>query len=182
MTNEAFARAKIDALLKDVGWSITDGVSVRFEYPIDGTMRADYVLNDRHGRPLAVIEAKKASINPAQAADQALAYAKALNIPLIFLTNGEEIRFWDYKNEAHPRVVKTFFSQPDLERQSAAKTLKVDPLSIPIDTKIASRDYQHECIDAVCKEISVGRRKMLIEMATGTGKTRTAGALIKRLL
>ena len=182
MTNEAFARAKIDDLLKDVGWSITDGISVRFEYPIDGTMRADYVLNDRHGRPLAVIEAKKASINPAQAADQALAYAKALNIPLIFLTNGEEIRFWDYKNEAHPRVVKTFFSQPDLERQSAAKTLKVDPLTIPIDTKIASRDYQHECIDAVCKEISVGRRKMLIEMATGTGKTRTAGALIKRLL
>ena len=95
MTNEAFARAKIDELLKDVGWSITDGISVRFEYPIDGTMRADYVLNDRHGRPLAVIEAKKASINPAQAADQALAYAKALNIPLIFLTNGEEIRFWD---------------------------------------------------------------------------------------
>ena len=73
MPNEAFARAKIDALLTDVGWKITDNISVRFEYVLEGGFRADYVLNDRHGRALAVVEAKKASINPALAADQALA-------------------------------------------------------------------------------------------------------------
>jgi type I restriction enzyme R subunit len=47
--------------------------------------------------------------------------------------------------------------------------------------KIAGRDYQQDCIDTLCQEIKQGRRKLLVEMATGTGKTRTAAALIKRL-
>ena len=54
-------------------------------------------------------------------------------------------------------------------------------MSVPIDLKIAGRDYQQECIQTACKEIKQGRRKLLLEMATGTGKTRTAAALIKRL-
>ena len=84
MSNEAFARAKIDALLSDVGWKLTDGISVRFEYILGDGQRADYVLCDRHGRSLAVIEAKKASINPAEAAGQAKHYATQLNVPLLF--------------------------------------------------------------------------------------------------
>jgi type I restriction enzyme R subunit len=180
-SNEAFARAKIDALMKDVRWNLTDGKSVRFEYVLDGGLRIDYVLADRHGKSLAVIEAKRSSINPAEAADQALDYAKRLGVPFIFLTNGEEIRFWDYEREAHPRTVATFFSQVDLERRIAARSVRRDPLTIGIDGKVASRDYQHECIDTLCKEINNGRRKMLVEMATGTGKTRTAAAFIKRL-
>lgn len=50
-----------------------------------------------------------------------------------------------------------------------------------MDCRIVERDYQLECIDKLCREISGGRRKLLVEMATGTGKTRTAAALIKRL-
>ena len=50
MTNEAFARAKIDALLADAGWKVTDGTSVRFEHVLQKGLRADYVLCDRHGR------------------------------------------------------------------------------------------------------------------------------------
>lgn len=61
-SNEAFARAKIDALLRDVRWSLTDGKSVRFEYVLGNGLRADYVLADRHGRSLAVIEAKRSSV------------------------------------------------------------------------------------------------------------------------
>ncbi len=52
---------------------------------------------------------------------------------------------------------------------------------MPLDLKIAGRDYQQDCIQTVSREIKQGRRKLLIEMATGTGKTRTAAALIKRL-
>lgn len=181
MPNEAFARAKIDALLTDVGWKITDNISVRFEYVFQGGLRADYVLNDRHGRALAVIEAKKSSTNPAQAADQALSYAKLLKVPFIFLTNGDEIRFWDWEREAHPRLIQTFFSQADLERRTAARSLRTDPLLVPIDKRISDRDYIHDCINTLCKEMVQGRRKLLVEMATGTGKTRTAAALIKRL-
>lgn len=180
-SNEAFARAKIDALLTDVGWKLTDGHSVGYEVILSDGIRADYVLNDRHGRALAVVEAKRASRNPAEAAAQGREYAGRLGVPFVFLTNGDEVRFWDHEKDAHPHVVTTFFSQVDLERRSAARLVRVDPLTIPIDKKVASRDYQHECIDTLCSEITAGRRKMLVEMATGTGKTRTAAALIKRL-
>ncbi|MBI4193568.1 MAG: DEAD/DEAH box helicase family protein [Betaproteobacteria bacterium] len=179
--NEAFSRAVIDALLKDVGWDVTDGRSVRFEYPLPDGTRADYVLCDRHGRSMAVIEAKRASINPADAAKQGHAYAEQLKVPYVFLSNGREIRFWDYAREAHPREVKTFFSQLDLERRFATNALKRDPLSVAIDNRIVERDYQVECIDTLCREIKLGRRKLLVEMATGSGKTRMAAALIKRM-
>jgi type I restriction enzyme R subunit len=179
--NEAFSRVVIDALLADVGWNLTDGRSVRYEYPLANSTRADYVLSDRNGRALAVIEAKRFSVNPADAAAQGRAYAEQLGVPFVFLSNGNEIRFWDYANEAHPRPVKTFFSQDNLERRAATRKLRTDPLKIPIDRKIVDRDYQVECIDTLCREIARGRQKLLVEMATGTGKTRMAAAFIKRL-
>jgi type I restriction enzyme R subunit len=146
----------------------------------DGT-RADYVLCDRHGRSLAVIEAKRYSVNPADAAEQAKGYAQQMGVPYIFLTNGKEVLFWEWEREAFPHAVKTFFKQDDIERRFATRQLRRDPLSVPIDLKIAGRDYQQACIQTCCKEIKQGRRKLLLEMATGTGKTRTAAALIKRL-
>jgi type I restriction enzyme R subunit len=73
MTNEAFSRVKIDAQLRDQGWEITNTNAVRFEYVLPDRTKADYVLCDRNGRSLAVVEAKKAAINPAE--DQAKPYA-----------------------------------------------------------------------------------------------------------
>ena len=55
VTNEAFARVKIDQLLRDTDWKLTDGRSVRFEYPLDDGGKADYALFDRQGRALAVL-------------------------------------------------------------------------------------------------------------------------------
>ncbi len=179
--NEAFARVFIDARLKEQGWDITDTNSVRYEVSLPDGTRADYVLCDRHGRSLAVVEAKKASINPGEAEAQGKAYAEQLKVPYVFLSNGEEIRFWEWQRESYPRQIKTFFSQGDLERRAATAFVKQDPLTIPIDKHIVERDYQIDCIDTLCREMDVGRRKMLVEMATGTGKTRTAAALIKRL-
>lgn len=179
--NEAFSRVKIDAQLRDVGWSLSDGKSVRYEYVLPDKTKADYVLCNRHGHSLAVVEAKKASINPVEAEGQALAYAKQLGVPFIFLANGEEVWFWEWEKEAHPRKVATFSSQADLERAEALRKLRVDPMTVAIDAKIAGRDYQKACINALCQEINLGRRKMLVSMATGTGKTRTAAAFIKRL-
>jgi type I restriction enzyme, R subunit len=130
---------------------------------------------------MAVIEAKRSTLNPADAAAQGQAYAKQLDVPFIFLSNGKEIRFWDFKTEAHPRSVKTFFKQDDLERRIAVRRLRVDPLTVAVDRHIVERDYQLDCIETLCREMNHGRRKLLVDMATGTGKTRTAAALIKRL-
>ena len=109
-TNEAFSRVKIDTQLKDRGWEVLNTNAVRFEYVLPDKTKADYVLCDRHGRALAVVEAKKASINPAEAEAQGLAYAKLLKVPYVFLANGDEIRFWGWEREPFPRVVKSFFS------------------------------------------------------------------------
>src|SRR6201999_3279870 len=98
---------------------------------------------------LAVIEAKKAAINPAEAEAQAKAYAEQLKVPYIFLANGEEIRFWEWQVEAFPRVVKTFFSQGDLGRRAATGQVRRDALSIAIDKHIVERAYQVECIDTL---------------------------------
>ena len=55
MTTEAFSRVKIDALLKDIGWKLTDGTSIHYEYHLSDGSFADYVLCDRRGRPMAVL-------------------------------------------------------------------------------------------------------------------------------
>ena len=184
MKNEAFARIKIDQLLKDTDWGLTDGLSVRYEYPLDDGGRADYALFDRQGRALAVLEAKSTSVSLSTGETQGRRYADLLGVPFIFLSNGEEIWFCDKGQDAHFRRIDTLFSQDDLARRKAARDIRRSPLDIPIDSRIAGgggRLHQSACIEAVCREIVSGRRKMLVEMATGTGKTRTAAALLKRL-
>jgi type I restriction enzyme, R subunit len=177
---EAFSRVVIDAQLRDAKWNLTDGRSVRYEYVLPDSTKADYVLGDRRGRALAVVEAKRHAIDPLGAEKQARDYATHLGVPFVFLANGE-IWFWDFGRETHPHEVKTFFSQADLERRAAARATRKDLMKVPTDTRIAGRPYQQDCIDELCREIGAGRRKLLVEMATGTGKTRTAAALINRL-
>ena len=148
---EAFSRVVIDAQLRDAGWNLTDGQSVRYEYRLPDGTYADYVLSDRHGRAMAVVEAKRAAINLQEAAAQGRAYAEQLDgVPYVFLANGEEILFWDYHNEAYPHTVSTFFGQGDLERRLAKRKMRVDPLTKSIDSRIAGRDYQKDCIDTLC--------------------------------
>ena len=180
-TTEAFSRVKIDALLADAGWNLTDGTSVLFEHALSDGSRADYVLCDRAGRPMAVIEAKRASVEPIAAQDQGLHYAELLAVPFVFLSNGDEVRFMDREVDAHTRAIATFYSQEDLERRVAARAVRRSLTDVPIDRQIVDRTYQINCIETLSDEVTRGRRKLLVEMATGTGKTRTAAAFIKRL-
>jgi len=178
---EAFSRVKIDAQLRDVDWAIDDGHSVHFEKVLSDGTRADYVLCNRHGHPIAVLEAKRTSRSARDGERQGRAYAELLDVPFVYLSNGEELWGWEPAVEAHPRRIATLPSQLDLERRLALREQRKNPLSVPIDKRIAGRDYQEECIETLCREMKLGRRKMLVEMATGTGKTRMAAALIKRL-
>src|ERR1035437_5077595 len=113
---ETDARIIIDRLLREAGWDIEDKSQVSTEEPAaDG--RADYLLKDQRGRPLAVIEAKRFSIEPNRAQQQAKEYAESIAAPYIFLSNGEVNYFWDYKNDSS-RLVDSFYSREDLERRN----------------------------------------------------------------
>ncbi len=180
-TTEAFSRVRIDALLGDAGWNPADGAGVLFEHALPDGTRADYVLRDRQGRPMAVIEAKRASVNPVEARNQGCHYAERLDVPFVFLSNGEEVWFLDREADAHARRIAGFYSRDDLERRMAVRSVRRDVSAVPIDRKIVDRDYQIDCIEALSAEVSRGRRRLLVEMATGTGKTRVAAAFVKRL-
>lgn len=154
----------------------------------DGTRgRADYVLNDQRGRPLAVIEAKKNAINPYVAKQQALPYAKALGAPFIFLTNGELTYFWDWQND-DARPITGFFSRRDLERLVETRSTRKPLATIEIpehyirqgETRTV-RPYQAEAMRALDHAFELGKRRFLIELPTGTGKTDLTCLYLKRL-
>jgi len=95
MTNEAFSRVKIDAQLRDQGWAVDNPITIRYEYVLPDGTKADYVLNDRHGRAVAVLEAKRTSVSLAEGEAQAVGYTKQLKVPFVFLANGAEVRVWE---------------------------------------------------------------------------------------
>jgi type I restriction enzyme R subunit len=148
---------------------------------------ADYLLLGRDEQPLAIVEAKRTSKSARLGQQQADGYAENIKAkfgiePFIFLANGEDILFWD-RERYPPRLVYGFFERKDLERlyfqrQEALKNLS----GIKINPVIADRAYQAEAIRTVLTGIQNGRRKFLLVMATGTGKTRTAMAIIDCLL
>ncbi len=185
-TRETDARILIDRQLRQAGWNIEDKNQVSTE-ATSITGRADYVLKDNRSRAMAVVEAKRFSVDPISAKQQALAYANSVNADFVFLANGEEIYFWDYKYRPEQKVA-TFFSQRDLER---TQTLRLDQKQIsviPIPERYFKdgewripRPYQKEAMQIMDKALEGGKRKMLLVMATGTGKTDTIALYLKRL-
>jgi type I restriction enzyme R subunit len=149
--------------------------------------RADYVLYDQSGRPLAVIEAKKNAIHPYVAKQQALPYAQSIGAPFIFLTNGELTYFWDYQND-DARPVAGFFSRRDLERIVAMRTSRQPLATVVIPDHYLRtgeardvRPYQQGAMRALDQALELGKRRFLIELPTGTGKTDLICLYLKRL-
>jgi type I restriction enzyme R subunit len=183
---ESDTRMIIDRKLREAGWNIEDKNQVSTEESAKKG-RADYLLKDRRGRPLAVIEAKRFSVDPEIGKQQALDYAESFGADFIFLSNGEDIYFWDYKNRPEQKVI-TFFSQRDLEKililRKSRKPLSVIPIPDKVFVQSETRDirpYQKEAIQSIDRAIESGKRKMLVVMATGTGKTLTIALQIKRM-
>jgi type I restriction enzyme, R subunit len=184
----------IDAQLARSGWSKSRrglieeyGLSVQASMDSHGERQfADYVLLGIDGTPIAVVEAKRSSrdelAGKRQAADYAdIIKAKFNSDPFIFLTNGNEIQFWDREQYA-PRKVAGFYTRDDLERLRHQRRYAQSLAGIPINSGIAGRDYQNEAIRRVTEGIDAAKRKFLLVMATGTGKTRTTIALVDTLL
>ena len=180
----------IDAMLLGMDWELEGPDSdVSQEYEVEGMAGvpgqkgyADYVLWGRDGKPLAVVEAKKACKDPNTGRTQAKLYADCLELrfgqrPVMFTTNGFDTFFWDDKGGPQ-RKVSRIFSKTDLERIIERRTSRHPLESITISNAITDRYYQQAAIRSVCEEISRGVRKHLLVMATGTGKTRTAASLV----
>jgi len=215
-STEADARIIIDELLRQAGWDPADKSQVHTEVSIHDaawmiaeppttysgtkassrtpngdevpTGRVDYVLMNRRGRPLAIIEAKRTAIEPYAAKQQALPYAKKIGSPFIFLTNGELIYFWDYGND-DARIVNSFFSRRDLERlvemRSTRKplaTVEIPEYYIRQGETRGVRPYQGEAMQALDHAVELGKRRFLIELPTGTGKTDLICLYLKRLI
>ncbi|MDY3203199.1 MAG: DEAD/DEAH box helicase family protein, partial [Methanocorpusculum sp.] len=148
---------------------------------------ADYVLFGDDGRPLAIIEAKKTCKDPAVGRQQAKLYADLLEQkfgkrPVIFLTNGFETRIWN--DTKYPeRKVSGIYAKRDLEKEFAKLAFRTSLENIQINTSISGRYYQIEAIKAVCRAFDTeNRRKALLVMATGSGKTRTVISLVDILI
>ena len=171
--------------LRVVGEFVCVLEAVEKEEPASG--RADYVLYDQRGRPLAVIEAKRNAINPYTAKQQALPYAKAIGAPFIFLANGELTYFWDYRND-DARQIAGFFSRRDLERmvqmrdsRQVLATVEIPEHFIRQGETRTVRPYQAEAMQALDHALELGKRRFLIELPTGTGKTDLICLYLKRL-
>ena len=189
LSEYATRRLYIDAMLRDAGWQ--EGRNWVNEVPIPGMPNragegfADYVLYDDAHRPLAVIEAKKTCADPAKGRQQAKLYADLLERqygrrPVVFLTNGFDTRIDD---GAYPeRPVAAFYSRRDLEKLFNLRAMRTSLNGIQVDRSIAGRWYQEGAIKATCQALANNRRKALLVMATGSGKTRTVIALCKVLL
>lgn len=201
-------KEKIDVQLKRAGWDINNPAHVVIEVDtkqsdftkhdyktvretlrdpnIDEKAYADYLLLDKSGSPLAIIEAKRTSKDPILGQKQAEDYADDIERQtrkdvFIFLTNGYEIWFWNKVFE-NPRMVKGFHSREALERIKYQNTFRKNFLDVPIKKEIVDRPYQIEAVKRVLEGLEKGRRKFLIVHATGTGKTRVAMALVDVLL
>jgi type I restriction enzyme R subunit len=229
---EATARIKINRLLEEAGWrffddqngpanivlepntkitaSQVDALGVDFEKVSNGF--TDFLLLDKDGRPLIVLEAKSESKNPLAAKEQARRYAREQNARFVILSNGNINYLWDLKL-GNPSIITKFPSPvsikdheafqpnaeslanevieleyialtqlPDYAVQAGWRDLSERPAFIEKTKLRFLRGYQRRAVQAVQNAAKKGDTRFLFEMATGTGKTLAFAAIIKLFL
>jgi type I restriction enzyme R subunit len=189
--NEAFSRILIDKALEASGWNLLNPQQIQFELNT-ANGRADYLLKDNFGRILCVLEAKREGLDPYDAKEQARGYAENLEAPFVILSNGREHWFWNYQRaEQHDAYrIERLPCSEDLERVRLknlqpprplqTEVIRPDYLKMRPDLKL--RGYQIRALEEIAKRYDAGKRKFLLEMATGTGKTILCATLIRSFL
>jgi type I restriction enzyme R subunit len=154
--------------------------------------RADYILYYKPNIPIAIIEAKDNNHSVGDGMQQALDYAATLNIPFVFSSNGDGFVFHDRTGISAQKeaslTLEQFPTPADLwEKYRAWKGLTPDQEQIVLQDYFddasgkAPRYYQCNAVNAAVEAIAKGQNRVLLVMATGTGKTYTAFQIIWRL-
>lgn len=190
-------RIYIDEMLREAGWEISETnntvvsgkacveIEVQGMPTPSGNGYADYVLFDTDGTPLAVIEAKKTIADPVVGKAQAQLYAQCLEAkfgqkPVVYYTNGLETNIID--GLGYPaRTIYGFHSRQDLQKM-IQKRGRQDIIDMMAKEEIVNRTYQTRAVKRICEHFNTKHRRGLLVMATGTGKTRVAIALVDVLL
>lgn len=230
MPSEAQARITINKLLEAAGWRFLPDSQGRpativcehrvtrkafapnldlgrdYEHAPQGFV--DYLLLGADGRPVAVVEAKKESVDPLSAKEQARDYALSLGVGHIYLSNGLAHHYWNLR-QGQPTRVSRFLPADQLGKTAtwrpdpaalASVVVEEDYIAVSQDSawrayapaereRVAKdkkirllRDYQLRAVRALQQAARTGRHRFLFEMATGTGKTLLSAALAKLYL
>jgi type I restriction enzyme R subunit len=230
--NEAHARIKINKLLESAGWAFEDSADLKANIRVESSVKfaelgvdfehaqtrdgrrgaIDFLLLDEDRKPLVVLEAKRESIDPLSAKEQARNYARNVGARFVILTNGNIHYLWDTKH-GNPEAISRFPSPESITEFEKYEPNPHELASTPIDENYiietqfpayskdpsfidestrASflkrnnlrliRPYQVEAVKAIQQVAETGSQRFLFEMATGTGKTLTSAAVIKLFL
>lgn len=201
MTEEEVKLNYITPAIERAGW---DRKLIRMEYPITAgkivvrgekafrltKKRADYLLFYKENMPLAIVEAKDPSHVIGDGMLQAQEYAKKLDVRFVYTSNGDGFLFYDMKTGEQKTLSLEEFPSPDelyerqyKERIEAAKDLET-VLNTPYyfgEESFTPRYYQRIAINRTVEAIASGQDRVLLVMATGTGKTYMAFLIIWRL-
>lgn len=184
--NESETRAEhIDPALKSAGWGVVEGSKIRREYPItlgrlEGhgkrgkALTADYILEFRNTK-LAVVEAKAWGKPLTEGVGQAKDYAEKLSVRFTYSTNGQAIYSIDMQTGAEAELAQFPTPEELWNKTFATQNIWRDRFSaVPFEDRggyFQGRYYQDIAIEKVLEALSNGRDRILLTLATGTGKT-----------
>ena len=151
--------------------------------------KADYILYYNSSKPIAVVEAKKNTLSVGEGMQQAMKYAKILDIPFAYSTNGKAFLEHDFLTGKEREISMDEFPSPEelWNRYKIGKNLTLDEEKIINEPYYYApgtnkpRYYQRIAINRTCEAIARNQKRILLVMATGTGKTFTAFQIIHRL-
>lgn len=229
---EAKARIKINRLLESSGWRFEDNADGKANIQLEAGVKfadlgddfenaethdkrrgaIDFLLLDKDGRPLVVVEAKKESIDPLSAKEQARNYARTVNARFAILSNGNIHYLWDTKH-GNPETITRFPTQesitqfekwvpnpeelarinvdenyilesqmPNYANDPSFKNEAARKQFLKDNNLKQMRPYQVKAIEKLQTVAKEGQNRFLFEMATGTGKTLISAAVLKLFL
>ncbi|MBQ9520075.1 MAG: DEAD/DEAH box helicase family protein, partial [Acholeplasmatales bacterium] len=174
----------------------TDGkMNIKGNVPVrDSAKRADYILYLNSSNPIAIVEAKDNNHTVSFGLQQAIEYAKAMNIPFAYSSNGDAFYEHDFLTGTEKEIpLDKFPSHDELVARYKAQANNGNPIS-DVEEKLmnqpyytsqstyAPRYYQRNAVNKTLSAIARGQNRILLVMATGTGKTYTAFQICYRLL